>query len=96
MDYIAHLQALLQEPPDLCDHEFPAVCTPVPYSAYPPAIRIQVYRETADPLQDTDCLPTEEEDASRSRRPSLGASTTSYSDAWWAHSEILTPTTHHH
>ncbi|KAK8375043.1 hypothetical protein O3P69_017781 [Scylla paramamosain] len=42
MDYISHLQALLQEPPDLCDSNFPTMCTPVPYSVYAPSVRIQL------------------------------------------------------
>lgn len=95
MDYITHLQALLQEPPNLCDHDFPAVCAPVPYSAYPPAIRIQVYREAAEPLQDSDFDPAREEDETRSPCPALGDSTNPYCEAWWGHSEALTTPPHH-
>lgn len=96
MDYIAHLQALLEEPPDLRDHEFPAVCTHVPYGAYPPAIRIEVYRETPEPLEDSDCIPGREEDTGHFRRPSLGVSTNPYSDTFWGHSEVqLTNDPHH-
>lgn len=94
MDYITQLQALLQEPPDLCDHDFPAVCAPVPYSAYPSAIRIQVYREAAEPLQDSDFDPARE-DETRSRRPALGDSTNPYCEAWWGPSEALTTPPHH-
>ncbi|XP_045114898.1 uncharacterized protein LOC123506695 [Portunus trituberculatus] len=79
MDYISHLQALLQEPPDLCDNNFPAMCTPVPYSVYAPSVRIQMFRDAASSLRDaTNVCESKEEMTTIHRQSQVSAN--SYGD----------------
>ncbi|XP_063889111.1 uncharacterized protein LOC135115916 [Scylla paramamosain] len=78
MDYISHLQALLQEPPDLCDSNFPTMCTPVPYSVYAPSVRIQVFRGDASSLHDSASVPESKEEITTTRRQSLESANNSY------------------
>lgn len=89
MDYISHLQALLQDPPDLCDGDFPAICTPVPYSGYAPSVRIQIFRDTANSLRDTSSVPDDEE-MGRTRRQPLGSTTHIYGGTCWDDTEVCT------
>ena len=89
MDYITHLQALLQEPPDLCDGDFPNMCTPVPYSVYAPSVRIQLFRDTANSMRDPTSVP-DNEDMTCARHQPLGSTNHSYGGTCWGDTEVRT------